>query len=91
MPAAASSMEPVQTDVVHRLLSCAVRIQSSSGFGASSARVPKPPGTMSTSGCGTAVSGSSAIRVSCRLSVRYGPGVTATKRTRAPGRRESTS
>ena len=34
------------------------------------ARVPKPPGTMSTSGCGTAERGSSATRVSWRLSVR---------------------
>jgi len=70
IPAAASSIEPVQTDVVHWLVSWAARIQSSSGFGVSSARVPKPPGTMSTSGCGTAESGSSAIRVSWRLSVR---------------------
>jgi hypothetical protein len=63
-------MEPVQTDVVHRLVSWTARIQSRSGFGASSARVPKPPGTMSTSGRGTAESGSSAMSVSWRLSVR---------------------
>jgi hypothetical protein len=91
IPAAARSIEPVQTDVVHWLVSCAARIQSRSGFGASSARVPKPPGTISTSGWGTAESGSSAVRASWRLSVRYGPAATATKRTRAPGRRESTS
>src|SRR5438552_4193910 len=91
MPAAPSSREPVHTDVVHWLVSCAARSQSSSGFGVISTRVPKPPGTMMMSGCGTADSGSSATSVSCRLSVRYGPGVTATQRMRAPGRRESTS
>jgi hypothetical protein len=91
-PAAPSSSEPVQTDVVHWLVSCAVRIQSSNGFGGVvSARVPKPPGTIRISGRGTADSGSSAIRVSWRWSVRYGPGVIATNRTRAPGRRERTS
>ena len=89
-PAAPRSSEPVQTEVVHWLVSCALRIQSSRGFGVMRARVPKPPGTMMISGRGTAESGSSATRVRC-LSVFFGPGSTATKRTRAPGRRESTS
>ena len=57
----------------------------------SNARVPKPPGTMTISGCGTAESGSSAIMVSWRLSVLYGPASMATNRTRAPGSRERTS
>ena len=47
-----------------------------------SARVPKPPGTMMISGCGTAESGSAATSVTCFVSVWYGPAVTATKRTR---------
>jgi hypothetical protein len=81
----------VQTEVVHWLVSCATRIQSSSGLGVMSARVPKPPGTMMISGCSTADNASSAMSVSCRLSVRYGPGLSATKRTRAPGSRDSTS
>ena len=91
MPPPPAPTTPIRSTSIQVLVSCAARIQSSSGFGLSSARVPKPPGTMSTSGRGTAASASSAIRVSWRLSVRYGPGVTATKRTRAPGRRESTS
>ncbi len=60
----------MHTEVVHWLVACATRIQSSSGLGVMSARVPKPPGTMTISGCGTADSGSSAISVSWRLSVR---------------------
>ena len=68
-PAAPSRSEPVHTEVVHWLVSCATRIQSSSGLGVISSRVPKPPGTMTISGCGTADSGSSAISVSWRLSV----------------------
>ena len=80
----------MHTDVVQRLVSWAARIQSSRGFGVMSARVPKPPGTMTMSGRGTAESGSSATRARC-LSVRFGPGSTATQRTRAPGNRDSTS
>jgi len=72
----------VHVEVVHWVVVCASRIQSSRGLGVMSARVPKPPGTMMISGCGTAESGSAATSVTCFVSVWYGPAVTATKRTR---------
>src|SRR4051794_18403040 len=54
-------------------------------------RVPAPPGTTRISGCGTSSKDFSTSMVSIRVSVRIGPGSAATKSTRAPGRRESTS
>ena len=85
MPAAASSSEPVHTDVVQVECSCAWRSQSSIGSSSISARVPKPPGTTITSGSGTSPSEWSATSASIPFSVRLDPGSFATKRTRAPG------
>src|SRR4051794_9751137 len=54
-------------------------------------RVPAPPGTTRISGCGTSANDFSTSMVNIRVSVLTGPGSAATKSTRAPGRRESTS
>src|SRR4051794_14900490 len=54
-------------------------------------RVPAPPGTTRISGWATSANDFSTSMVSIRVSVLTGPGSPATKSTRAPGRRESTS
>ena len=91
IPAAASSSEPVHTDVVQRLWAWASRSQASTAASASSARLPKPPGTTTTSGRGCADSGASAVSARLPCSVRLGPGCAATRVTSAPGMRASTS
>ena len=53
--------------------------------------MPIPPGTTSTSGDGTSSKRASATSASIRVSGRTGPASCATKRTRAPGMRLSTS
>src|SRR3954447_3535355 len=54
-------------------------------------RVPAPPGTTRISGWATSANDFSTSMVNIRVSVLTGPGSAATKSTRAPGRRESTS
>jgi hypothetical protein len=51
-PAAASTSDPVHTDVVNVVVACAVRTQSSTRSSVINARVPWPPGNTTTSGCG---------------------------------------
>ena len=51
-PAAPSTSEPVQTDVVNVVVSCAVRTQSSTRSSCINGRVPTPPGKTMMSGCG---------------------------------------
>ncbi len=90
-PAAASTSEPVQTEVVHVLRSSAARSQSCTGPSSISASRPGPPGTSTTSGCSSSVSEASAVSASWPVSVRLGPACSATNVTVAPGRRLSTS
>ena len=52
-PAAASTSEPVHTDVVNVVVSWAVRTQSSTRSSCTSGRVPTPPGNTTTSGWGS--------------------------------------
>ena len=54
-PAAPSSSDPVQTDVVHWLVSCTSRIQPTSRSSDIASRVPQPPGTHRMSGRGQVV------------------------------------
>src|SRR2546421_1693655 len=91
MPAAPRSSDPVQPDVVHSELSCARRSHPSTVSSVSRARVPNPPGTTITSGRATSSSECSATITNDSVSVRFGPGSTATNRTAAPGNRERTS
>jgi hypothetical protein len=90
IPAAPSSSDPVQTDVVHCDVAWTARSQSSHTASVVSARTPTPPGTTITSGAGASASEASASTVSMPLSVRTGPASRPTKRTRPPIR-DSTS
>ena len=61
-PAAPSSSDPVQTEVVHSDVSSARRIQASSRSSSSTASVPVPPGTTMMSGSGSSSKAASACR-----------------------------
>src|ERR1019366_6231284 len=90
-PAAASTSEPVQTDVVHSLISFAVLSHSSTPSPARAATSPGPPGTRTMSPPRTSASERSATTVSMPLSVVIGPRSAARKARLTPGRRLSTS
>ena len=88
IPAAASTSEPVQTDVVHCDVACARRSQSSIDSSCISARVPKPPGTTITSGSGSSSRVASAMSASIPFSVRFGPGLVR-RRSETRGARQA--
>lgn len=84
-PAAASSSEPVQTEVVQVLVASTARSQSrTAGFSISTSGAG-PPGTMTMSGRVTSCSPLSATSASDPESLRTGPGRSATNATSAPG------
>jgi hypothetical protein len=90
-PAVPRISEPVQTEVVHCVVSWTLASQAWSGPGSSIARVPGPPGTTTMSGESTSSSVSSTVMASMRVSARTGPVRSPTNVTSAPGRRDSTS
>jgi len=55
----------------------------------SNARVPKPPGTMTISGCGTAESGRSAIMYALAVCLSCTAGLDEPRTHARPGRRET--
>ena len=79
IPAAASSSDPVHTDVVHSAWAWACRSQPRNVSLVMSARVPYPPGTTITSGSGSSSRVRSATSASIFVSVRFGPVVSAMK------------
>lgn len=84
-PAAASSSEPVHTEVVQVLVASAVRSQSSRVSFSIWALCPGPPGTITRSGAGTSASERSAWSARLPLSLRTAPVRSATKTVSAPG------
>lgn len=90
-PAAASSSEPVQTEVVQVLPASAARSQPSSVSFSIWALWPGPPGTITRSGAGTSARVRSATSARLPLSLRTGPVRSATKTVSAPGVRERIS
>jgi len=89
MPAAPSSIDPVQTEVVHFDVSCARRTHSTAAGSSKNGTFPEPGMTM-MSGVGTSSSEASAVSTS-PTSVVFGPGAEATNLTCASGSRASTS
>lgn len=73
------------------LVASAVRSQPSSVSFSIWSRWPGPPGTMTTSGAGTSAKARSATSVSVPVSLRTGPGRSATNTVSAPGVRASIS
>ncbi len=82
-PAAASSRDPVHTEVVQVVVASTVRSQSMTTGLAISRSGCGPPGTMTMSGRVTSSSPLSATSASAPLSVRTGPGRSETKTTSA--------
>ena len=90
-PAAASTSEPVHTDVVNVDVSWAVRTQSSTSSSCSRSRVPKPPGNTTTSGAGSSSNVASTSMPRKPLSERTTPRRWPTNVMSKPGMRCSTS
>ena len=79
-PAAASTSDPVHTDVVKVVVSWAVRTQSRTRSSPSSARVPTPPGNTTTSGVGSSSNVASTSMPRNPLSERTTPALVADER-----------
>jgi hypothetical protein len=90
-PAAASSSEPVHTDVVQVLVASAARSQSRSTSLSICGVWPGPPGTTTMSGVGTSARVLSAVMARLPVSVRTGPACSATKTVSESGRRPRVS
>ena len=91
-PAAARISEPVQTEVVQVLVRSAARSQSSISSPGALGDLARAAGHDDHVGvAGSSARERSASSVSMPLSVRTGPASAATKVTRAPGSRLSTS
>ena len=86
-PAAASMIEPEQTETVHVAVSCALRSQARTFSSRACSIVEKPPGTKMTSGVSVSSKECVAPTTSTPLSAAIGPGACQTKRTSAPGRK----
>ena len=76
-PAAPSTTEPVQTDVVNRVPAWARRTQSSTRASCSNGRVPTPPGKTTTSGAATSSKVASTLSPIMPFSLRTSPAVVA--------------
>ncbi len=90
-PAAPSSSEPEQTEVVQVVVASTARTHSSRAWSGSWASVPGPPGISSRSAESTSSSARSAVSARLFMSVRTGPRRAAVNTTSAPGIRDSTS
>ena len=90
-PAAPSTSEPVQTDVVNRVPPWARRTQPSTCSSCSSGRVPMPPGKTITSGDGTSSKVASAVSPIMPFSLRTSPWRRPTKTMSKVGMRCRTS
>ena len=75
----------MHTEVVQVLVASTVRSQPSSVPFSIWSLCPGPPGTITTSGAGTSASVRSAVSERLPLSLRTGPGRSATKTVSAPG------
>ncbi len=84
-PAAASSSDPVQTEVVQAVAASADRSQPSRASFSIWSLWPGPPGTITTSGEGTSASVFSATSARLPVSLCTGPVRSATKTVSAPG------
>ena len=90
-PAAPSTSEPVHTDVVKRVVSCAVRTQSSTRSSVISGRVPTPPGNTMMSGRGISSNVASRVMPRKPFSLRTSPRSWPMNVMSKPGIRCSTS
>ena len=72
-PAAPRTSEPVQTEVVNRVVRWASRTQATTRRSVSSGRVPTPPGNTTTSGAGTSSNVASTVSPSMPFSLRTSP------------------
>src|SRR5947207_2728977 len=90
-PAAARISEPVQTDVVHVVVSWMRRIHASVAGSRMTRSWPRPPGTTRISARVTSANARSATRPSGCASVRLIPAVSPTNTTSAPGSCRRTS
>ncbi len=89
-PAAPSRSEPLHTEVVHCVCSCACLIHPTRASSARTSRVPEPPGTTITSGSGSSAYEAVASSRSVPLSSATGPRSPATNVTVQPGAKAST-
>ncbi|SKV20869.1 Uncharacterised protein [Mycobacteroides abscessus subsp. abscessus] len=90
-PAAASTSEPLHTDVVQAAAGCTRRNQSSSFSSRAAIVVPGPPGTSTTSGSGVSPKEWVAPMTSTPESAVTGPGSCHTNRTSVSGMKRNTS